>query len=80
MGSHSRQVPKILYERIWPRRDDPFSQAMNAATKAAVTHRPVDDTESAHFRAFDAPLAHWVRRKVATTDIAVIGSCRSWPS
>ncbi|PZS19809.1 MAG: riboflavin biosynthesis protein RibD [Pseudonocardiales bacterium] len=62
------------FRTLWPRRDDPFSQAMNAATKAVVTHRPVDETEWAHSRAIDAPLAQWVRREVVTTDIAVIGS------
>ena len=47
---------------------------MNAATKAVVTHRPVDETQWAHSRPIDAPLAQWVRRGVATTDIVVIGS------
>jgi dihydrofolate reductase len=62
------------FRTLWPRRDDPFSHAMNAATKAVVTHRPVDETEWAHSRAIDAPLVQWVRREVATTDIVVIGS------
>ncbi len=47
---------------------------MNAATKAVVTHRPVDEAEWAHSHAIDAPLAEWVQREVATTDIVVIGS------
>jgi len=47
---------------------------MNAATKAVVTHRPVDEAEWAHSRAIDAPLAERVRREVATADIVVIGS------
>ena len=63
-----------LFRTLWPQRDDPFSQAMNAATKAVLTHRPVDETEWAHSHAIDAPLAEWVRREVATTDIVVIGS------
>ena len=62
------------FRTLWPRRDDPFSQAMNAATKAVVTHRLVDETQWAHSRPIDAPLAQWVRRGVATTDIVVIGS------
>ncbi len=62
------------FRTLWPRRDDPFSQAMNAATKAVVTHRPVDQTQWAHSRAIDAPLAQWARREVDTTDIVVIGS------
>lgn len=62
------------FRTLWPRRNDPFSQAMNAATKAVVTHRSVDENEWAHSRAIDAPLTKWVRREVATTDIVVIGS------
>jgi dihydrofolate reductase len=62
------------FRTLWPHRDDPFSQAMNAATKAVVTHRPVDEAEWAHSRALDAPLVEWVRREVVTTDIVVIGS------
>ena len=62
------------FRTLWPRRDDPFSQAMNAATKAVVTHRPLDETLWAHSRAIDAPLGQWVRREVAATDIVVIGS------
>ncbi len=62
------------FRTLWPHRDDPFSQTMNAAAKAVVTHRPVDEAEWAHSHAIDAPLAEWVRREVATTDIVVIGS------
>ena len=62
------------FRTLWPHRDDPFSQAMNAATKAVVTRRAVDETQWTHSRAIDAPLAQWVRREVATTDIVVIAS------
>src|SRR3954463_5538627 len=62
------------FRTLWPRRDDPFSQAMNAATKAVVTHRPVDETAWAHSFAIDAPLVPWVKDAVATTDVVVIGS------
>jgi dihydrofolate reductase len=63
-----------LFKTLWPHRDDPFSQAMNAAPKSVVTHRPVDDTEWAHSRAIDAAPAEWVRREVSSRDIAVVGS------
>jgi dihydrofolate reductase len=62
------------FRTLWPRRDDAFSRSMNAATKAVVTHRPVDEAEWSHSRAIDAPLAEWVRREVVATDIVVIGS------
>ncbi len=35
------------FRTLWPHRDDSFSQAMNAATKAVVTHRPVNEAELA---------------------------------
>jgi dihydrofolate reductase len=62
------------FKTLWPPRDNPFAHAMNAATKAVVTHRPLDETEWEHSRAIDAPLAEWVRRELPTTDIVVIGS------
>ncbi len=62
------------FRTLWPPRADPFSQAMNDATKAVVTHRPVDEAEWAHSRAIEGPLTEWVRREVARTDVVVIGS------
>jgi dihydrofolate reductase len=62
------------FRTLWPSRDDAFAKAMNAASKAVVTHRPVDESLWSHSRAVDAPLASWVRREVVATDIAVVGS------
>jgi dihydrofolate reductase len=59
---------------LWPNRDDPFSQAMNAADKAVVTHREIDPAAWSNSRAIDRPLTAWVRHHVATTDLVVIGS------
>ena len=62
------------FSTLWPGRDDPFSQAMNAADKAVVTHREIDPGTWSGSRAVDRPLAEWVREQPATTDLVVIGS------
>ena len=62
------------FRTLWPRRDDPFAQATNNATKAVVTHRPVDEAQWAHSRAIEGPLADWVAHEVAGRDVVVIGS------
>lgn len=62
------------FSRLWPPRDDPFSRAMNGASKAVATHRPVDEAQWPGTRAIEAPLTQWVQRHVATADVVVIGS------
>ena len=62
------------FSTLWPRRDDPFSQAMNAADKAVVTHREIAPATWSNSRAIDQPLVPWVRHQLATTDLVVIGS------
>lgn len=62
------------FSTLWPHRDDPFSQSMNAAEKAVVTHREVDPATWSNSRAVDLPLADWVREHVGTADLVVIGS------
>ena len=62
------------FSTLWPHRDDPFSQAMNAADKAVVTHQDIDPATWSNSHAIDLPLVAWVRHHVATTDLVVIGS------
>lgn len=62
------------FSTLWPARDDPFSRAMNAATKAVASHRDIDPDVWANSRAVDKPLADWLRDTLATTDVVVIGS------
>jgi dihydrofolate reductase len=62
------------FSTLWPTRDDPFSRAMNAATKAVVTHREIDPAVWAGSRAVDQPLPAWARETLSTTDVVVIGS------
>jgi dihydrofolate reductase len=63
------------FSTLWPHRNDPFSQAMNATDKAVVTHQQqIDPATWSNSRAIDLPLVPWVRRHRATTDLVVIGS------
>lgn len=62
------------FSTLWPTRDDPFSRAMNAATKAVVTHRPLDPGRWANSAALDRPLTTWLEDTVPNTDVVVIGS------
>jgi dihydrofolate reductase len=62
------------FSTLWPHRDDPFSQAMNAADKAVATHREIDPNIWSNSRAIDQDLTAWVRHHLATTDLVVIGS------
>jgi dihydrofolate reductase len=62
------------FSTLWPNREDPFSQAMNAAQKAVVTHRVIDPATWSNSRAIDQPLLDWVRDALVGTDLVVIGS------
>jgi dihydrofolate reductase len=62
------------FSTLWPPRDTEFALAMNAATKAVVTHRPVDAATWANSSAVPGALADWVRATVPHRDIVVIGS------
>ena len=62
------------FSTLWPNREDPFSQAMNAARKAVVTHRVIDPAAWSGSRAIDQPLLDWVRDALVSTDLVVIGS------
>jgi dihydrofolate reductase len=62
------------FSSLWPHRDDPFSRAMNAATKVVATHREIDPATWSNSQSLDRPLAEWVRHHAASTDVVVIGS------
>jgi dihydrofolate reductase len=62
------------FTTLWPTRDDPFSRAMNAVTKAIVTHQPVDPGRWENSHVVDQPLESWARDARQRTDVAVIGS------
>ena len=63
-----------LFSTLWPRRNDPFSRSMNAATKAVATHHPISADSWAGSQVVDGPLTDWVHSTLPTTDIVVIGS------
>jgi dihydrofolate reductase len=62
------------FSNLWPHRDDPFSQAMNAATKVVASHREIDPATWSNSRTLDRPLVDWVRHHAVMTDLVVIGS------
>ena len=59
---------------LWPQRTDPFSQALNAASKAVVSHRPLPGDAWQGSQRIDQPLTAWVKETVAARDVVVIGS------
>ncbi len=62
------------FSTLWPRRSDPFSQAMNQASKAVVSRRPLDVSAWPNSRTVAEPLLEWVDRERAVRDVVVIGS------
>jgi dihydrofolate reductase len=63
-----------LFSTMWPTRNDPFSQAMNAAEKWVVTHRPVDQAVWTNSHVVPGPVADWARAAAGERDVVVIGS------
>jgi dihydrofolate reductase len=63
-----------LFSSMWPKRSDPFSQAMNAAEKWVVTHRPVDDAVWANSHVVPDDVSAWTREAAQERDVVVIGS------
>jgi len=62
------------FSTLWPRRDDPFSSAMNKATKAVASSGQPDLSAWSNSHLVDAPLAAWTRNTKGAVDIVVIGS------
>jgi dihydrofolate reductase len=62
------------FTTLWPTRTDPFSQAMNAATKAVLTRHQINLDAWTNSHVVDQPLEAWVKVVLATNDIVVIGS------
>jgi dihydrofolate reductase len=63
-----------LFSTMWPKRSDPFSQAMNAAEKWVVTHRAVDPDGWTNSHIVPGPVTDWVREASQERDVVVIGS------
>jgi dihydrofolate reductase len=62
------------FSALWPPRDSEFAAAMNAATKAVVTSRPLDLAVWSNSSVVPGKLLEWVRATVPTRDVVVIGS------
>lgn len=62
------------FARLWPARDDDFSRAMNRASKAVATGRPLPEGTWSNSERVDGDLADWVQRTVPSRDVVVIGS------
>jgi dihydrofolate reductase len=62
------------FSDLWPHRDDDFSRAMNAAAKAVLTHRRLDEARWSNSRAITEPLKDWLTEELRSIDVVVIGS------
>lgn len=61
-----------LFSRIWPNRDDEFSQRMNAASKLVVSRSLTDPSAWANSTLLDGDLVDVIKRE--ERDVVVIGS------
>lgn len=62
------------FSQRWPKRDDPFSKSMNAASKAVATTRPIDLSAWSNSEVVEGDVEDWVRETSKTRDVVVIGS------
>ncbi len=63
-----------MFARIWPNRDDEFSQRMNAVPKLVVSSRERDLSAWSGSRRLDGDLVDGVRRELTDGDLIVAGS------
>jgi dihydrofolate reductase len=61
-----------LFSRLWPGRDDPFSQRMNAVPKLVATRTLTDTSAWANSRVIDGDLIEAVKRE--PRDVIITGS------
>ncbi len=62
------------FATLWPNRDDPFSRAMNRATKAVASWGSPELSAWSNSHRVDRPLATWAKTTKANVDVVVIGS------
>lgn len=62
------------FSTLWPGRDDPFAQALNAADKAVATRTGVDLDRWSNSRIVDGEILEWARRTAADRDVVIVGS------
>jgi dihydrofolate reductase len=59
---------------LWPGRDDPFAQALNAADKAVATGSGVDLGRWQNSRMVSGNVLDWAREESADRDVVIVGS------
>lgn len=62
------------FSTLWPSRDDPFAQALNAADKAVATSSGVDLHRWQRSTVVSGDVLTWARETSAERDVIVIGS------
>ena len=62
------------FSTLWPGRDDPFAQALNAADKAVATRSGVDLGRWQNSRAVSGDVLEWARHESVDRDVIIIGS------
>ncbi len=62
------------FSTLWPGRDDPFAQALNAADKAVATRSGVELDRWQNSRIVDGDVVEWARRESADHDVVIVGS------
>ena len=62
------------FSALWPSRDEPFAQALNAADKAVATSSGVDLSRWQNSRLVEGDVLDWARRTAALRDVIIIGS------
>ena len=62
------------FSTLWPGRDDPFAQALNAADKAVATRSPIELVRWQNSQVVDGDIVDWARKTAAGRDVIIIGS------
>ncbi len=62
------------FATLWPGRDDPFAQALNAADKVVAAGISVDLDRWANSRVLDDDPVQWAKAAATERDVVIIGS------
>jgi dihydrofolate reductase len=62
------------FATLWPERNDPFAQALNAADKAVASHSRVELDRWQNSRLVSGDVLDWARATSVERDVIIIGS------
>jgi len=63
------------FSALWPGRDDPFAQALNAAGKAVATRSGIDPGRWQNSQVVEGDdVVSWARAETARRDVVIVGS------